>query len=178
MGATQGDGPAYRGQQVARLRLPGIQAVGPTTITTGLISYVGAISTNEVTGFATRFGSTFDEYRILGVRMRIAPLGVNPGISCFWFDEKNSSAPTVTEAYERIATRRSNNSADSKSTFTMTWTARDLLDLQYTAIGTVATPCYFKVYTDNATFGAPVAVTSLWIIDFELMVEFRGVKSS
>jgi len=60
----------------------------------------------------------------------------------------------------------------------MRWRAKDLLDLQYTAIGTVSTPVTFKTYTDLANYGAPAAVTNLWLLEPDFIMEFRGIKSS
>lgn len=172
------DRSAYPGQQVYRAMLFGTSGLIPTTVTTGVINNAIGVSSADVTGFATRFGSTFDEYRILGVDCHIRCAAATSGISFFWFDEKSNAAATVNECYERVALSLPNTNANAKSTAVMRWRARDLLDLQYTAIGTVATPVYFKIYTDLANFGAPVAATNLWYIQFKFMIEFRGLKST
>jgi hypothetical protein len=176
-GATQGDGPAYAGQPTVRLVLPGVLTTVSTTVTTGVIANVDTISIADISGFTTRFGSTFDEYRILGATFKIRPTGVNPGITRFWFDEKSSATPTVDDSYERVGLTLSNNSSDSRASTSMTWKARDLLDLQYTPIGTASTPAYFKIYTDNASYASPATVLPLWFRQVDLLVEFRGLKT-
>ncbi len=180
---TLSDGPAYSGQYKARMTLPGIPFLLSTTVTTGVIASVTNLQVYEnggfgVQGFTTRFGSTFDEYRILGANVKVRPVSASTGVSVMSFDEKSSSAPTANSAMERVGLRLPNTNANNKSCVVMRWRARDLLDLQYTAIGTLVTPCYFKVYTDLATWGAPAAVTPLWLVEPEFLVEFRGLKST
>ena len=177
-GATQGDGPSYSGQPIVRLRVPALVGLPATVVTTGLIASSSAIGSAAVTGFATRFGSTFDEYRITGADVLVRPLSISTGISNFWFDEKSSTTPVLLDALERVQVRASNNSADEKSSFTMRWRARDLVDLTYSPIGTPTTPVYFKVYTDNTTFASPIVTTQLWVLEYRLHVEFRGLKAA
>lgn len=172
------DGPAYAGQQRSVLQLEAAANLLSTTVTTGVIASVYSISSAAITGFATRFGSTFDEYRILKAVFRITPVSASTGISKMWFDEKSNSAPTVNESLERTSQPMANTNANSKSCNRMTWVARDLLDLQYLPIGTATTVVNHKVYTDSGNWAAPIAVTALWIIEPILTVEFRGVKST
>lgn len=171
------DSPSYRGQQTFKAKLFGPPNVLTTTVTTGVISSAVAISTAQITSFATRFGSTFDEYRILGANIQIRPLTVSTGVTRFWFNEKSATAPAANDSFERTGITLDNTNANSKSNTTMTWRARDLLDLQYTPIGTASTPAYFDVYTNNGNWGAPVTATALWIYDMELLIEFRGINS-
>jgi len=173
-----GDGPAYAGQQHVRLRLEGTPALLTTTITTGVIASATQINIAGLTGFAARFGSTFDEYRILGADVRVTPVSASSGVSKMWFDEKGSSAPTANEAQERTAVPLANTNAMASSRKTMRWRARDLLDLQYAPIGTGGTPVTFKVYTDLATWGAPIAATNIWLVEPVYIFEFRGLKST
>lgn len=172
------DGPAYSGQQRVVLQLEGGASLVSTTITTGVIASAYPISSNAITGFATRFGSTFDEYRILKARFRITPVSPSTGVSKMWFDEKSSAAPTVNESNERTALALPNTNANSKSKQSMIWVARDLLDLEYLPIGTVSVVAYHKIYTDTGNWAAPTAVTPLWIIEPIITVEFRGIKST
>jgi hypothetical protein len=173
------DSTAYSGQQVFRARLTATNSLLSTTITTGVIAQAYTVSAGSITGFTTRFGSTFDEYRILGVKIRIRPLSAATGVSAMWFDEKVTSSPTINEATERTVVLYSNSNASSKTNIDLTWNARDLLDLQYTAIGTTSVvPVTFKIYTDVSNYGAPATVTPVWIVEPVFMVEFRGVKST
>jgi len=178
MGGRLSDSVAYKGQQHTQLRLEGTPVLLPTTVTTGVIAFAYAVSSANVTGFATRFGSTFDEYRILGAEFRVTPVSASVGVSKMWFDEKNVANPTANEAQERTNVPLANTNAMSRSRMNLRWRARDLLDLQYTPIGTVGQPATFKVYTDLAQWGAPVAATNLWLIEPVFTFEFRGIKST
>jgi hypothetical protein len=160
------------------MRLPGAPILLSTVVTTGVIAVSNGVATGNITGFSTRFGSTFDEYRILGCDWKVRPVSASTGISVMLFDEKSNAVPTALDASERIGRRLPNTNASPKSMTQMSWRARDLLDLQYTAIGSSVTPVYFKVYTDTTNFGAPIVVTPLWLLEPEYIVEFRGIKST
>lgn len=172
------DSPSYAGQYRTRITLPGLPLLSSSVITTGVVSITYGISTAAITGFATRFGSTFDEYRIVGARVLIRPVSASTGITVFWFDEKSTSAPTANEAQERVGLRLPNSNASDMSVRAMSWNARDLLDLNYTAIGSAVTPVTFKGYSDNASWGSPIAVTPLWVIEADITFEFKGLKST
>lgn len=173
------DGPSYAGQQKTILRLEGTPQPLSTIVTSGLIAFAQQLQAAQITGFASRFASTFDEYRILGANVRITPMSASVGVSKLWFDEKSTSAPTANEAQERTSVPLANTNAMASSRRTMRWRARDLLDLEYTATSvTNVTPVTFKLYTDVATWGAPAAATVLWLVEPEFLVEFRGIKST
>jgi len=174
---TLSDGDSYRGQQKTTLVVPGSPFLLTTTVTTGVISALAAVSTGAITSFAARFGSTFDEYRILGANLRITPVAASTGVSKLWFDEKSNAAASLVDSQERNSLSLANTNAMSKSQHVMRWRARDLLDLEYSPIGTVTTPVYWKLYTDTANWGAPAAVTPLWLVEVESIIEFRGLKA-
>jgi len=171
------DGNAYRSQQKCVLTVPGTPFLLTTTITTGVISALAAVGTGAITSFAARFGSTFDEYRVLGANLKITPVAASTGVSKLWFDEKSNAAASLVDSQERNALALANTNAMSKSQAVMKWRARDLLDLQYTPIATATTPVYWKLYTDTANWGAPVAVTALWLVEVDTIIEFRGLKA-
>ncbi len=172
------DTDAYVGQQKVTLRLEGSPTLLSTTAATGVIANVTTLGPANITGFATRFGSTFDEYRVLGADIRITPVSASTGVSKCWIDEQLSAAPTSNESQERVSWPLANTNATPKSQTIVRWRARDLKDLQYTAIGSNAAPAYFKLYTDSATWGASTTATPLWLIEPTFIVEFRGIKST
>lgn len=174
--ATQGDGPAYAGQQCTILTVPG----NPTLLTTsvaGTIADVYPLDSTKIVSFSSRFGQTFDEYRILRAVVNVRAISTVAGLSVFFFNEKSATAPGGADASERNATLVSNNSANPRSAFSLRWFARDLLDLQYSAIGTNYTPVYFKTFTDAGTYGTTAAVNNLWLVETVFTVEFRGLKA-
>jgi hypothetical protein len=172
------DGPSYAGQQKATLQITATPALYSTTVTTGVIASSYGISPANVLNWATRFGGTFDEYRILSVTMRIRPIAAATGVTTMWFDEKVAAVATSTEAAERTLSLFSNSNASARSgVINLRWSARDLLDLQYTPTGTTTVnPVYFKIYTDNSNYGAPTTVTPMWLLEPIFSVEFRGIN--
>lgn len=159
------------------MTLQGTPTLLTFTVTTGVIASAIGIDISHVTGFGARFGSTFDEYRILKAQLNVIPVGANSGISKFWFDEKSTSSPTLLESQER-QTMTIPNTNGSRSRQRMKWRARDLLDLQYTATGTAVTPVTFKTYSDLANYGAPATAEKAWLIEYYITFEFRGLKST
>ncbi len=172
------DGPSYGGQQKSTLVLQCTPVLLTAANTTGLVNTPVLINIGLITGFASRFGSTFDEYRILSARVIAYAISASNGVSKMWFDEKSTSTPTLNESMERtVLTVPNTNAAKFKNN--LSWRARDLLDLEYTAIGSVVSPVTFKVYSDNANYNGPaVGPTPLWIIEIDLVMEFRGIKST
>jgi len=173
------DGPAYAGQVSWRVRIPASTTKLTTTVTSGIVAQAVSIQASDILGFNARFQSTFDEYRIVGADVEIIPLAVSSGSMNFWFDEKSTATPTQNEAVERTCVHLPINSSDSRSHRFMRWRARDLLDLQYTAIGTLTVkPVTFKAYTDNTLFGASIIATDVYLVKPVLLFEFRGLQSN
>lgn len=176
--ALLNDASAYAGQVKFRSAFPGSSDILATTVTTGVIADVQTFDvTNDVSNWSTRFAATFDEYRVLGIDVLIRPVSASVGVTRFWFDEKDTgNAPTAAQAQERVGITLPNTNANPKADTLLSWRAKDLLDLHYTAIGTASTPVAFKTYTSLSVWGAPIAVTNLWIIQSTYHVEFRGLK--
>jgi len=172
------DQASYAGLQRTRLTIPGTPVLLSTTVTTGLIASTQAVQKTSISSFATRFATTYDEYRFVGCNYKCRAVGANPGIGVVWFDEKSNANPTLAESQERIGRRFPFNSGNGKSDFVMRWRANDLVDLQWSAIATTQTPAYFKVYTDNANYGASITATPYLLIEPEYIVEFRGLQGS
>jgi len=172
------DGSAYRGQQSLRAKIPGASVKLTTTVTTGVVANALQITTADVVGFATRFGSTFDEYRIVGADVDVIPLVASTGEMNFWFDEKSTNVPTANESQERTSVQVPINSSSARSHRVLRWRARDLLDLQYTPIGTLSQPVTFKSYTDNALWGSSIVATDVFVVKVLFLFEFRGLKST
>jgi len=173
------DSNSYAGQQKSLLRLEGVPQLLSTTTGTGVISDTYIVEAQDILAFATRFGNTFDEYRILGADIKVTCTAVSTGVSKFWFDEKSNAVPTLNESQERTVNALPNNSSNSKSCKVFRWRARDLLDLQFSPISTLTVnPVTFKIYTNNANYGAPTSVTPLWLVESVLLMEFRGIASS
>lgn len=141
----------------------------------GLLQGVAGATAGSATNWATRFDS-FQEYRIIRVDFYVCCLQMTSGITLFYLDEKSATAPTTNGAKEIAWQSAPNNSGNDKSQFVITWKAKDLLDLNWTAFGTNVTPVYLKAYTDAGNFATPAAITDLWQIRPVCTVQFRGFQ--
>jgi len=165
----------YPKQAVWEVWLPGTPIKLTTTITTGLIAQSLPVSSASITGFATRFGSTFVEYRIIRAHWRVRFFSsTNPGVIQFWIDEKSNATPTLAEANERAVMICSAASIDTQPD--LKWICADPLDLQYQAIGNSVTVSSFKTFTNNAQFGSSVVATDYMEIEPEFQLQFRGLQ--
>jgi hypothetical protein len=171
--------PAYQQQDVVTMIVKGTPSQLSTTVTTGVIANRYDIDVvSGVTAWATRFQNCFDEYMVKQVRINVRPLATTSGVTNFWFDEKSNSLPTSTMTSERRVQILPNSQANALAVRSFTYSPRDLLDLQFEVISTPKVIGYFKTYTDNATYGAPIAVTQLWLLEIEYLVLFKGLKSA
>ncbi len=173
---------------VPRFRTSAIQHVYRDWIPMKPVKYTtssGAFDTNysvqaqNITSFASRFASLFDEYRILKVRFVIVPLyaGTTPGATVFAIDENDATATgSVSAAYEKIGAKLVTNAAQAYKSgkFTMTWAAHDTADLQFlSTTSTSVLSCALKIVTDTTLLGSPSA-QDLWVVAPVALMEFRG----
>jgi hypothetical protein len=155
--------------------LPALPTKVTTTVTTGVIAHFFVINISNIQAFATRFASTFDEYRIVQARFKISMFSsLNPGLLMVFMDENSFGAPTLAEARERA--QKVISAANVEKPLTITWTAADPQDLLYTAIGSGFTPAAFKVYSDNANFGSSIVATDYFETTAEFRIQFRGLQ--
>jgi hypothetical protein len=172
------DSSSYSGQGKWTFRLVGTSAVASSTVTTGVSAVQFTISTATIPGYGTRFAATFDEVRFLKVHAKIRPLATTTGVTRFWWDELALGTPTATQASERLGLTLPNNSSSTRSVVSSVWKAQNLSDLAFSSTAAPAAAIHFYLYTDNANFGAPIVVTPLWLIEFDIDVEFRGLSSA
>jgi hypothetical protein len=167
--------PSYPKQVVWQSWLPAAPRKLTTTVTTGLIADAYVVSFGIPTNFATRFGSTWVEARVVKARFSVRMFSsTNTGVLRFWYDEKLASAPTLAEAQERAIL--SINASDITSRPQAQWVCTDIGDLGYLSIGSPATKVTFKSYTDNANFGSSIVALDYCEIIPEVLVQFRGLQ--
>jgi hypothetical protein len=179
MRTTLNDSSSYPGQQRFVCKVESSPMIYTTTVTSGIISDQYQVDpVNQVTGWSSRFGACFDEFRVLKAVFRLRPLVASTGLTRFWIDEKNAGAGTANEAKERNGLYLLNTNAAPSANAQLVWKAKDLLDLQYTATQTSVVPAQLKIYTSNAAWGSTAVATPLWIIEAQYDIEFRGIKST
>jgi hypothetical protein len=148
-----------------------------TTVGTGVISanFTPADVVANTTLWATRFLLTYEEYRVVACRITIRMFSsTNPGLICFFFDEKSATLPSATVALEKASVKLSASANNSERI--MMWRPTDFTDLNYNAVGTSFSPVNFKVYTDTSNFGSSAVVTPYLMLEISSLVQFRGFK--
>ncbi len=169
--------PAYKGQPVIRLQIPSLNYIYTTTASTGVIAQVIQISAAIIVNWSTRF-LTWDEYFVVGAEVEFRPVDNLPGIAMVWWDENNSSAPTITDCQERVCSRLPLNNANPKSVTTFKWVPKSTQDLQsYPTTNTAPVFAYLKLFTDNTNFGAPTTATKAMFAQVKLDVVFKGMRT-
>jgi len=164
----------YPRQVVWETWLPATPVKVTTTVTTGAIAVNLLCNTGAISNFATRFGNTFVEYRMIRIRMQIRFFSsTNPGVIQFWYDEKQTGSPTPNDASERAVLTCSAASVDRQPM--LKWICSDTLDLQYSDIGALVTPVTFKAYSDNVNFGSSIVATDYFELEPEFQYQFRGL---
>jgi len=172
--ATQGDRPAFAGQQVAIFDVPGDVRFASTNAGGTMASSFAINAANIQANFHGYFNSVFQEYRIRRVKFYLCAVAANIGSSFIRFEEKNLGVPTLNEMANSASVFKANSNASNASTFTMTWTARDLSDLAFEQITTDPTSAALKFYSDSANMLAPVS-QNLWMFRPVATIEFRGL---
>ncbi len=166
--------PSYPRQVCVDMWIPGTPSVVSTTVTTGVIAFAQTVSNNNVVSFTTRFGSTFLEYRLIQAEFEVRMFSsTNPGLLQAWIDEQSNSTPTLAEAQERAV--RSWSAASTDRTNKLGWTATEVDDLGYTAIGSSNIVATFKLYTNNANFGSSIVATAYAEVVPRFRFQFRGL---
>lgn len=170
--------PTSSNYPIKTFRLPAAPILLTSVVTTGIINSATIINpVSLITGWSSRFQSTFDEWRLLSCSIEIIPLGIYTGVTAFFYSEESLGTPTLNEATERSAKFIKNNEQEGKNRV-MTWRTDDYTDATFRATSTGFGAITFNVYTDNANLGSPTSATQLFIIRPLLTVQFRGLAST
>lgn len=168
--------PTYRGEPIVKVELAGTSSLITTSSVVGVFAGVNAVSPGTAPGFSSRFGTSFDECRLLSCVAEMYPLTNSPGVTNFYWSEKSVGTPTLSEAQQRAVRVLSNSNGTGNSKYTMTWKADGFQDLSWDPVGSSVPAVYFNIYTDNANYAAPTS-TTIFLIKYRLTVQFRGVAS-
>jgi hypothetical protein len=150
-------------------------------VATGAMALNLPMDKASIPNFSTRFGSTFQEYRIVGTRIKIRPINISAGqgYAIFAIDEKSSSAPTLANMQNRphveivLPSTFDGNAALNRE---IQWIAHDLLDLQFTAIGTDVDPLYLLAFASVAGTLTSASTTATFEVSAVHRIQFRGLQ--
>lgn len=160
---------------VVTMTIPTVLPKYTTTTLTGVIANSTAIQASLMSNFSNRFQS-FDEFRILQVRFNCNLCSSsNPGTINVWVEPLSTTTPTSAIAASNIALRFSAGSNDSKHS--LVYRPADYAYLDWLTPGTTTSPVgWLNVYTDNANYGATVAVADYLVIEAIFTLQFRGLS--
>jgi hypothetical protein len=168
--------PSYAGAPDYSVVVPCAPFTITTAVTTGVAQGIVTISNSLVANYS-RFSNLFDEARIVSASFELIPLGINTGVTAFFFSEVNLGTPTLLEAEERRA-RLLKNNEQSLTNVKMSWTNSDFTDASWSVSTSSPGYAYFCYYTDNANYGSPATVQSIYIVRASYKMQFRGLKSA
>ncbi len=174
LGAARNLGNSMSVYPTVDLDMPITQVNQP--ITAGAVAVSVALNFSLVDNFSTRIATLFREYAIVGVKLEIrinnvtSPAGV---LACF-IEEETNAAPTAAKALNRPRLDVLICQQTVPGAYTLTWTPRDLLDLDYVDTATSFNPAYVNLYTDVANFGTLAGTAAEVIITGAIAFTFRG----
>lgn len=169
--------PSVPGQ----IRVRMVLSTTPTLLATsgaGAIASAFTPSLNSAPNAAS-FKTTYDEFRIVSMKFHAKAVAANAGVTAFYVDDADSTAPTATSTWSRRPTVLPNSIANSGSSHSWNYRCEDVVDLEFlpTSTGAAYTPCALKVYTDSAVQNSPIS-SNLFLVWAEMLVEFRGIGSA
>ncbi len=172
---------SYPRQAFATIWVPALTVVVP--ITAGTVAQTVTLDpTARVNNWPTRFASLFEEYRTIGIEMKVRASqgvvtgGVN-GTHVSWWDERSSGTPTSAEAVQRVTKERSNNADNRLSQYNLYWKPQDPKDFEFYAANVSYAPVYFKIYTDVANFAnSNITSSNEFVLQAWFCIQFRGLR--
>ncbi len=179
-------------QKTSVIKIPGTTELISCSAA-GLVNSVTNLNLGLIPFFATRYGVTYDEARILKIYVEIRPVASTStsGLTVVFIDENDSTVPTATIARTHWGNAISNNgqaysvsrgvgprqSVPSGAVQLLEWSNRDIGMLKYLDSTDVTTNVgYLKCFSDNANFGTPAVAQPLFVLRYTLTVELRGQK--
>lgn len=150
------------------------------SVVAGNMTFTNSIDANDIANFATRYGNTFLEYRIIGARFNIRPPSVvtSPsGTSVFFIDEKVFIAPTTSQALSRPCVEIPNVVDTNGSIYQIKWKAMELTDMAYNSTASPAAyiPFAIKAYTDTSAFASLAATACTFYFRGSVRIQFRSL---
>jgi hypothetical protein len=114
----------------------------------------------------------FTEWRPIKITAHLRPLTDSPGVTFFtWTPNNYYSNPQLVPSSRSLCV---NNSYKMSQRRSLLWVPSDLNDLDFNDVGATGLSIInFWMYTDNSTYSSPVS-TSLFLIEFECVVQVRG----
>jgi len=147
-----------------------------TVVTSGLIAYTAALNVGLVNSFAARFGTSFDEYMILSLTVRINTCSSNlPGLLNVWIENQSGATGTPAATDAKSNKTLTFSAGSNEKTWSLSFNPRNTATQTWNLpSNTTASIGNLKIYTNNADFGSSVVATDYAVITGTMRVAFRG----
>jgi len=148
------------------------------SVVAGVCTSVVAINNGIMTNFNAKFGNVFNEYSIVGLilEIRVGSVSAPSGLAYAYISETSSAAATLNEGSElpHIDLDIVVPSGNKEEVHLLKWKPTNLLDLDWTAVGTTVTPLWLKFFTSVAGTGTLVGTAAQILITGSMALSFRG----
>ena len=146
-----------------------------TAATTGIVANNNPFTASDITNFATRFGATFDTYRITEAYITFRPCNVMNGQLVLWLEELSTTTPTLTAARTSSARKYLNLNSSDGQTVTFHWRATELPDLDWDDTTALSAASFeINAYTSLAEYGATPS-TLCCLVNVKARLELKGL---
>jgi len=164
----------YQGQPTYQVQLAGLNSAIVTTVTTGQVAVNLPLSSAQIPDFSTRFAG-FTEFRIVKALAKTRFFSTQtPGLLRSWFSEDDTAAPSLQKAEHAKA--RTDNFADVMGVRSLAYVPHDPAQQTWTLVSSGAPVIgYYKMYSDNGQYGAPIVATVAGLTEMLYTVQFRGL---
>lgn len=137
--------------------------------------------TTDIVAWSTRFGSTFLEYRILAVEMKVRAVhqsGLGNGCHVSWWDETGSGSTTTQSMAIRMDTKlRPSDVSNPKSCYNLYWQPQNPEDMEFQPTSGGSVPVTFRLYSDSTYFGLNVSAgANMFTVQPWYLIQFRSLK--
>lgn len=176
LGAARALGDSQSVYPHVKLDMPISQINQP--IAAGAVAVSVALNFSLINNWSTRVATLFREYAIVGAKLevRINNVTTPAGILAVFMEEEVNTMPTAARTLNRPRLDVLIAQQTVPGAYTITWTPRDILDLDYVDVATSFNPVYLNMYTDVANLGTLAGTAAEVIVTGALALEFRGFQ--
>jgi hypothetical protein len=159
-----------------RTSLPVIISSDGAGLMAGVVAGAASIITHGAAVLFPELFQAYDEFFLSKIQFEIAAIGANLGSAVFWLDENDGTTPTVDDVDALVRpTKIPANSANSRSSRTLTWHPKAVGDVAALSVATASgnTMVNLKYFANTANYGT-AATQTLYSVTVRPFMAFRG----
>ncbi len=160
-----------------RSTVPVVISTDAAGLAAGTVSIAAASITHGAGVLFPTLFQAYDEFFIAKATARITATRAATGKAIFWFDENDATAPTAAEIDANRHPRQlvlSNNSP--KGSISMSWSPKDVGDMDWLSVASGSSTVFanLKYYTDATYYGATAVAQTVFMVEVDFLIKFRG----